>query len=147
MTPDHRPNLAPPQAPTPAWPGPGAVAAVAVGAALGSLLRWQLGEWWPGTGEWPWTLWWINLVGAGCLGVLTGWSTLRASPLLATALGPGLMGGFTSVSAAAENMRVMLSEDRLMLAGGWWGSLLLASVAAVWCGRLLAHRLPSGRHR
>lgn len=121
------------------------VAVVATGAAIGALLRWALGEWWPGSGSWPWPLWWINVTGAALLGLCTGWAALTARPLLAAAVGPGLLGGFTSVSAAAENMRVLLAEDRVALAGAWWGSMVLASVAAVLLGRQLAARQLAGR--
>lgn len=120
--------------------------AVGSGAAVGALLRWGLGEAFPTAGAWPWTLWWINVAGAGLLGLLTVWAPVADRPLLATALGPGVLSGFTSVSAAAENVHTMLAEDRLLLAGAWWGSMLAASVLAVLMARQLAARsLPDRR--
>lgn len=113
------------------------VAVVAAGAVVGALLRWAIGEAWPQPGPWPWPLWCLNVLGAGLLGLATGSVTVRERPLLAAALGPGLLGGFTSVSAAAEDVRTMLAEGSWVLAGSWWGSMLLASVIAVGVGRWL----------
>lgn len=114
-----------------------AAAVVAGGAVVGALARWLIGEWWPSSGGgWPWALWWINVGGAALLGLVTG--TLTERPLLAAGLGPGLLGGFTSVSAAAEEVRQMLAAGDLVLAGAWWGSMLVASVAAVaWTRRVV----------
>lgn len=118
-------------------PGPLLLAAVALGAALGALLRWGVGEALHPEGPWDWSLWGINVVGAGLLGWCTAWPAVQSRPLLAVAAGPGLLGGFTSVSAAAEEVRALLA-DQPLTAVAWWGSMLLASVLAVQLGRACA---------
>lgn len=116
---------------------------VGFAAAIGALARWALGETWPSNASWPWPLWWINVAGAAALGLVTGWSVVRARPLLAAALGPGLLGGFTSVSAAADDVRALLSNGSVLTAAAWWGSMLLVSVLGVITGRRLAGALES----
>lgn len=123
-----------------------AAAVVAGGAALGALARWLVGAGFSTPDQaWPWALWWINVIGAALLGVVTGAPAMAERPLLAAACGPGLLGGFTSVSAAAEEVRRMLAEGQLLLAATWWGSMLVASVAVVVCVRRCLPRPLTGR--
>lgn len=126
-------------------PGLRPLAAVGLGAAAGAVARWGLMEIdIAGTSSgWPWTLWWVNVLGAAVLGLLTALPALAARPLLALGLGPGLLGGFTSVSAASEDVRALLADGRAGLALAWWASMLLASLLAVHGGRFLARRLSS----
>lgn len=118
-----------------------ALVAVGLGAAVGALLRWGLGAAWPS----PAALWVTNVLGSGVLGLVTGWHAVRARPLLALALGPGLLGGFTSVSAAAEDVRQRLADGDLAGVTTHLVPMLLAATAAVGLGRALADRWGSDR--
>jgi fluoride exporter len=114
---------------------------VAVGGGLGSAARWQLGEWFsPASGPlWPalpWTTLAINVVGAFLLAALPGWSVVRHRPLLALALGPGVLGGFTTLSTYSEETRTLLANGRVAVATGYAAGTLAACLIAVHAGRM-----------
>ncbi len=120
-------------------PTPAMVAGVAVGGALGACLRWSLdattGAGTGPAGDFPWTTLAINVLGAFALAALpavvpTPTAAQRAS-VLAVALGPGLLGGFTTMSAAAEQTRALVSAGSALGAGLYVLGTVLAAVAAV----------------
>jgi len=107
------------------------VAAVAVGGAVGAVLRFVAGELVPdGTGV-PWTTFSINVVGSLVLALLPATGVVRHSELLTVGLGPGLLGGFTTLSAASEQTRALLDGDRPVLAGAYLVGTLAACLVAV----------------
>ena len=115
-------------------------AAVALGGAAGALLRWGLGEAAPDGTGFPATTFAINVVGCFALALLPALGAVRTRPTLALALGPGLLGGFTTLSAYAEQARVLLADGRTALAAtyvvGTLGACLLAvAVAGSWADR------------
>ena len=110
---------------------------VAVGAAVGAVLRWSLDTAFPHDGL-PWTTLAINVAGAFALGVLP--VVVRNSHGAALALGPGLLGGFTTVSTWSLQVRDLAADDRVGLAGVYLGGTLAAALAAAHLGRRLAHR-------
>ncbi len=113
---------------------------VALGGAVGALLRWALGELVADGTGFPWTTFAINLSGSAVLAVLPALVAERRHPLLALALGPGLLGGFTTLSAYAEQGRRLLSDGSGLLAAAYLGGTLLACVAAVHVGAAIAQR-------
>jgi CrcB protein len=113
------------------------VLAASLGGALGALLRWWLGELLPPTAGFPWLTLAVNVTGSFALGALPAVAFVRARPVLPVLLGPGLLGGFTTLSAYAEEGRTLLADGRLALAAAYLSVTLLACVAAV----ALAHRL------
>ena len=123
---------------TPA-PGPRLLAAVAVGGALGAVARWGLGEVFPETSGFPWTTFGINLAGSFLLALLPAFEAVRRSRTLALGLGPGLLGGFTTLSTYAEQSRALLADGRGALAAAYVLGTLAACLAAV----AVAHRLSS----
>lgn len=77
---------------------------VALGGAVGTLLRWLPERVWaPEPSAWPWTTFWINLCGSLVLGMLLEW-VLRTGPdhgprrAVRLGVGTGLVGGFTTYS-------------------------------------------------
>jgi CrcB protein len=122
---------------------PTAVAAVAVGGAVGGLLRWSLGEAVPDGAGFPWTTFWINVSGALVLALVPAVDAVRRWPLVAVCVGPGLLGGYTTLSAYAEDARVLLADGRMPLALAYVGGTLAACLVAV----ALAHRLTTGLER
>lgn len=116
-------------------PGPRVLAAVAVGGAIGALLRFALGSWIPDGQGIPWTTFAINLSGSAALAALAGLRLVRASPAWAAALGPGLLGGFTTMSATSEQTRSLLDRGDPALAATY----LVGSVLACAVGVVLVH--------
>lgn len=113
------------------------VLAASVGGALGALLRWGLGEVLPAGSGFPWTTLAVNVSGSFALGALPAVAFVRAHPVLPVLLGPGLLGGFTTLSAYAEEARSLLAHGDHALASSYLAVTLVACVAAV----ALAHRL------
>lgn len=112
------------------------LAAVAVGGAVGALLRFALGTWIPDGDGFPWTTFAINLSGSAALAALAGLRIVRTSHPLAGALGPGLLGGFTTMSTASEQTRALLEGGDTALAATY----LLGSVLACVVGVALVRR-------
>jgi CrcB protein len=89
-------------------------AAVAAGGLVGTELRYGLGVLFPeSTGTVPWTTLAINVAGSFVLGMLTTIWIARPHTAfwLRAAIGPGLLGSFTTFSA------VVASVDQLARAG------------------------------
>jgi CrcB protein len=118
-------------------PHPRVLAAVAVGGAVGALLRFALTTWVPDGDGIPWTTFAINLTGSAALAALAGLRGVRTSPALAAGLGPGLLGGFTTMSAASEQTRALFDSGDAALATTY----LLGSVLACVAGVLLVRRI------
>ena len=114
------------------------LAAVGLGGAAGAAARYGLGLAWPedGTG-FPCTTFAINLTGCLAIGLLL--ATLEPltapHPLIRPALGTGFLGGFTTLSAYADQTRTLLSAGRWALAAAYALATLAGAVAAVWLGQ------------
>jgi CrcB protein len=104
---------------------------VAVGGALGAVGRWALGEAFPESSGFPWTTFGINVVGSFVLALLPALAVVRRNRALALGLGPGLLGGFTTLSTYAEQSRALLSDGRATLAAFYVVGTLAVAVAAV----------------
>ncbi len=111
------------------------LAAVALGGAVGALARWGLSELVPDGAGFPWTTFVVNVVGSFLLASLPALTAVRHRPMLAVGLGPGLLGGFTTLSAYAEQGRLLLADGETRLAAGY----LLGTLAACLVAVQLAH--------
>ena len=111
---------------------------VAVGGAAGAVLRWGLGALMPDGSGFPWTIFAINVVGCLALGLLP--LVARRDHRLTLLLGPGLLGGFTTVSTYADQARVLAADGDLGLAATYVTGTLAVALAAAFVGRRLAHR-------
>ena len=111
---------------------------VAAGGAVGALLRWCLGEVVPDGDGFPWTTFAINVLGAFALAAIPGLVAAGRHPTLTVALGPGLLGGFTTLSAYAEQARALVDEGAVGLAGAYVVGTLGACLLAVVLGGRLA---------
>lgn len=117
------------------------VIAVAVGGALGSVLRFGLSSWVQGTTgrAFPYGTLSVNVLGCFVMGVLyvalierTGYSIWSAGLLV------GVLGGFTTFSAfSMDTMRLMESGLPAQALLNVLASVVLC-VAATWLGLLLA---------
>lgn len=118
--------------------------AVAAGGAAGALLRWQLGDWFPASSDtFPWTTFAINVSGSTLLALLPAVAGVHRRPLLAPALGTGVLGGFTTLSAYSEETRVLLASGHTGLAAAY----LLGTLAACLLGVAVADRISGPAER
>lgn len=112
-------------------PSPRVLLAVALGGAAGGLLRWLLGDAFPDGSGFPWTTLLINVTGSFALALLPASARVRRSPVLVAGLGPGLLGGYTTLSTYAEQGRALWAEGEGPLAAGYLAGTLVACLLAV----------------
>lgn len=112
---------------------------VAAGGAAGAVLRHALDTVAPDT-LLPWPTLVVNVVGALALGLLPALAVVRRSHGVAAALGPGLLGGFTTVSAWAGQVRELAGSGHAGLAGTYLVATLAAGLLAAALGRRISHR-------
>lgn len=108
-----------------------ALVLVALGGALGAVLRWCLGETVPDGTGFPWTTFAINVSGSLVLALLPALPAVRRRPALAAGLGPGLCGGYTTLSAYSEQTRALLAAGDVVTALVYVLATLLACLAVV----------------
>ena len=111
---------------------------VAAGGACGALLRHGIDVAAPDT-LLPWPTLAINVVGAFVLGVLPAFAVLGRSHRLALVLGPGLLGGFTTVSAWSGQVRELAANGHAATAGLYLALTLGAGLSAAALGHRVAH--------
>lgn len=118
-------------------PPPRLLLAVAAGGAAGAVARYALGAAVPDGSGFPWTTFAINVAGTALLAGLELLPLARESTTWAAALGPGLLGGFTTLSATSEQGRRLLADGQPGLAATYLlGTLGAALVAASLVGNL-----------
>jgi len=111
--------------------------AVAAGGAIGGTLRWWLGDLVPDGSGFPWTTFAVNVSGSLALALLPALAAVRRQPLATAALGPGVLGGYTTLSTYAEQGRALLADGQAGLAAAYLlgtlaACLLAVSLAARW---------------
>ncbi len=123
----------------------GLVALVAVGGAAGAVLRHLLTL--PAGGdELLGVTLAINAVGSLLLGLLPLIDRVRRSEAYLVAVGPGLLGGFTTLSAVNEQGRALLADDRVLLGAAYLlGTLVVCVGAAAVAGGIVARRVEGRR--
>ena len=105
--------------------------AVALGGALGAVLRWALGDAVPDGAGFPWTTFVVNVTGSLVLALLPVFDAVRRRRVLAAALGPGLLGGYTTLSAYSEQSRALLADGQTTTALLYQFGTLAACLVAV----------------
>lgn len=98
---------------------------------MGAVLRWAAGETAGDGYDALWTVLAINVLGSAALAALPLWSVARHHSLVAAGLGPGLLGGFTTLSAASEQTRDALALGRTGVAAAYLLGTLAACLLAV----------------
>jgi CrcB protein len=109
-----------------------ALLAASAGGTFGALARWALTDRFPVGAGFPATVFWINVTGSALLAVLPALAVVRRTPWLGVFLGTGVLGGFTTMSAASEETVVLLERGELGTALAYAGGTLVAALAAVW---------------
>jgi CrcB protein len=112
---------------------------VAAGGAVGAVLRHLVDVGAPDT-LFPWPTLAINVVGAFALAMLPVLALVRRSTRVAAALGPGLLGGFTTVSAWAGQTRDLAAGGHVVVAGAYLALTLAAGLSAAALGQHLSRR-------
>lgn len=121
-----------------------ALPAVMLGGAVGAMARHGVDVLVPSAGI-PWGTLAINVVGSALLALLPALAAVRRRPVLAVGLGAGVLGGFTTMSAFAEQTRDLLASGRAGLAAIY----VVLSVAGSLLAVLAVDRLSTqaSRHR
>ncbi|MEV6973408.1 fluoride efflux transporter CrcB [Kitasatospora sp. NPDC093806] len=121
-----------------------AVAVVAVGGALGAAARYGAGLLWPaGPAAFPWTTLLVNVVGCAVIGVFLVVVTegRPAHPLLRPFFGTGVLGGFTTFSTYAVDVRRLVLDGRPGAGLAYLGVTPVAALLAVWAAAGVTRRL------
>lgn len=112
------------------------LAVIAAGGGIGAVLRYGVGLWVPSHGDMPWPTLGINVIGCFAIGVLMVVITEIRTPhrLLRPFLGVGVLGGFTTFSTYAVEVRRLLESGRTVLALGYLGGTVVLALGAVVAG-------------
>jgi CrcB protein len=111
---------------------------VALGGALGSMLRYGVGRWaivMMGPG-FPFGTFAVNILGGLAMGLLAGWLARfgEGGEDLRLLLGVGVLGGFTTFSAFSLEVYNMITRAEIALAAAYSISSVAGSVLAVLAG-------------
>jgi len=117
-------------------------AAVALGAALGALARWQAGllfnARWMG---FPLGTLLVNVVGGLLIGMALEWFGRQPNDLLKLLLVTGFLGGLTTFSAFSGESLVLLQRGDFGLAAAHTLAHVLGALSAAWVGMRLVQWL------
>jgi CrcB protein len=111
---------------------------VAVGGAIGTLLRYSIGQQWGGK-AFPWPTLGINLAGSLLIGVVLklgierSWSDTRLHPVSV-----GLLGGFTTFSTFSYEAQTLLRDGRTASAAFYVGVSVVGGLLAAALGYAIA---------
>ncbi|WUH92406.1 fluoride efflux transporter CrcB [Streptomyces sp. NBC_00433] len=142
MQAQHRPGLIHHQ-----WP---VVGAVAVGGAAGACARYGAVLLWPQTpGTFPWTTFWVNISGCAVIGVFMVVITEVLTPhrLVRPFFGTGVLGGYTTFSTYAVEIRRLADAHQAATAFGYAAATLVAALTAVWSAAWATRLLLARRAR
>ncbi|BBC29943.1 putative fluoride ion transporter CrcB [Streptomyces graminofaciens] len=154
--PDHRTEAPAPgiggAAPRPSpWHGQApVVAVVALGGGIGAAARYGAALSWPAQpGGFPWTTFWVNVVGCFVIGLFMVLITevWAAHRLVRPFFGTGVLGGFTTFSTYAVDIQRLVDDGHPRTALAYLAATLLAALAAVWLAVTTARRTLARRRR
>ncbi|MEV6836909.1 fluoride efflux transporter CrcB [Streptomyces sp. NPDC051133] len=124
------------------------VAVVAAGGALGACARYGLTLAWPTPpGHFPWATFWTNVIGCAVIGVFMVVITevWAAHRLVRPFFGTGVLGGFTTFSTYAVDIRRLVDAGRPGTGLAYLAATPAAALAAVWLASVAARRVLTGR--
>jgi fluoride exporter len=116
---------------------------VALGGAIGSVLRYLLSVWtFHHAADWrfPIGTFAVNIIGCLMVGILAGLIVKHHlfSPEVRLFLITGIAGGFTTFSAFGMETFYLLRRDEALIAGGYVISSVVVGLIAIWAGFLLS---------
>jgi CrcB protein len=116
----------------------GILLAVAVGGALGSLLRYFVAGQvqsaaWPG---FPWGIFFVNISGGFAMGIIAELSALKLnlSPELRAFLTVGILGGYTTFSTFSLDSALLMERGDYVGAAAYMIGSAILSVVALFAG-------------
>lgn len=124
------------------------LAVIALGGATGAAVRYAAGQAWPSTpGEVPWATFAVNVIGAFLLGLLMVYVTDVWPPrrYVRPFLGVGVLGGFTTFSTYALDIRALLADGRVGAGVVYLLGTLVLALGAVPAGALVGLALTRTR--
>ncbi|MEH0581109.1 MULTISPECIES: fluoride efflux transporter CrcB [Streptomyces] len=119
------------------------VAVVAAGGGIGAAARYAASLWWPTpTGGFPWTVFWVNVIGCAVIGVFLVLVTeaMTAHRLVRPFFGTGVLGGFTTFSTYAVDLQKLFDGGRPGTALAYLAGTLCAALTAVWLAATATRR-------
>ncbi|MEU0909643.1 fluoride efflux transporter CrcB [Streptomyces althioticus] len=119
------------------------VAAVAVGGGAGAAARYAAVLWWPTPAEsFPWTILWVNVLGCAVIGVFVVLvaEARTAHRLLRPFFGTGVLGGFTTFSTYAVDVRGLFEAGRHGTALLYLAATPVVALTAVWAATTATRR-------
>jgi CrcB protein len=133
------------------WHGQGSVVAVvALGGGIGATARYAAARLWPTHMDgFPWTTFWVNVVGCAVIGVFMVVITdvWAAHRLVRPFFGTGVLGGFTTFSTYAVDIQKLVAAGHPRTGLAYLAATLLAALAAVWLAVTGARRVLRWRQR
>lgn len=119
------------------------LALVAVGGAVGSLLRYAVGTAVPHeAGGWPWATVAVNVAASLLIGVVAGWAHWRhAAHWVRPLVMSGVLGGFSTYSAFAVDTVSLGEGGSSGLAAAYVVVTLVLCIGAAAMGTVVAGRL------
>ncbi|MGW4031836.1 fluoride efflux transporter CrcB [Streptomyces sp. NPDC004838] len=123
------------------WP---IIAAIAVGGVVGACARYGAALLWPtAAGAFPWTTFWVNVIGCGIIGVFMVVITdvWAAHRLVRPFFGTGVLGGFTTFSTYAVDIQRLVDGGRAATGLIYLAATMLAALTAVWTTANLTRRV------
>jgi CrcB protein len=116
----------------------GILLSVALGGALGSLLRYSVAgaiqsASWPG---FPWGIFFVNISGGFFMGVIAELSALKLNltPEVRAFLTVGILGGYTTFSTFSLDSALLIERGNFMAAAAYMAGSAMLSVAALFAG-------------
>lgn len=126
------------------------VAVVAIGGAIGACARYAAFLAWPvRTGGFPWTTFWVNVVGCAVIGVflVVITETWAAPRLVRPFFGTGVLGGFTTFSTYAVDIQKLVDRGHPATGLAYLAATLLAALTAVALAANATRRVLKRRRR
>lgn len=122
-----------------------ATANVAIGGAVGAVLRYQLGRLmthWLGVKTvttFPWATLTANVLGSLAMGLLAGWMARQGSggEQMRLLLGVGLLGGFTTFSSFSLEMMLLIERGQISYAMTYAFVSVLAGLVGLYIGLIV----------
>ncbi|MBT3167788.1 fluoride efflux transporter CrcB [Streptomyces sp. Vc74B-19] len=119
------------------------VGAVAVGGGVGAAARYAATLWWPMPGNsFPWTILWVNVLGCAVIGafMVIAAEARTAHRLLRPFFGTGVLGGFTTFSTYAVDIRGLFEAGRHGAAFLYLAVTPAVALTAVWAATAVTRR-------
>ena len=123
---------------------PGIILAVAIGGAVGSLLRYFVASAiQQPTMQFPWGIFVVNVTGGFLMGVIVELSALRLniSPEVRAFLTVGILGGYTTFSTFSLDSALLIQRGAYMAAAGYIIGSTMLSITALFAGLAVVRAL------